>query len=475
MRVAVLCLLVALAALHLSVSGTWTYLAQLCQRSLVLNHHDTYSLGFPPASPPPSPVLLEHEMTTADTATMWCPEEPLCASRRLTLYGYLRCRLTRYPLSLDSASYRAYVAHRLHQLGTRRVKGWHGHRQVHELIRRTLHHADAPRLVLHFAGDNGVGKTRMAEVISLALAQRCGNAGCTVGDSTLELSGSSFDGLSVAEFRAMVIPLVVQHVRRFPRCGVVILNDLSALEPAKVRVLLPLLGRATFFPEHPTVSLNSQIVLITTDFGREGRTQGMSLTEMRTFIKWEFQELYGVEADSMVHTLPFLPISLTTASAIARMAVNDMVCGMCKTRTAATWLYGYCHERGEGAAHGPAWHRMTHENASSQRRDEDDAAASTATAASTGSTSKIQRCHMHLSDDAVAWLLESVKPLLSVENGRAVVQQVGLVIEPLLADYEERLHERHAQDAGRARPGSICEAYCSIDVNHVGQLQVQCE
>lgn len=91
--------------------------------------------------------------------------------------------------------------------------------------------------------------------------------------------------------------------------------------------LMPLIGRRNTFPSHPEVDLRGQIVIITTDFGHEGRTRGKSVNEMRKFIHDEFRHLYGnVSTLSLVHTFPFLPVALDTARSIVHLAINEIAC-----------------------------------------------------------------------------------------------------------------------------------------------------
>lgn len=291
-----------------------------------------------------------------------CVEPPLCDSPRLTLRGLMVCAMRRQPLQTGSRVYRQYARERLRSLLPRFVRGQLSLGSIMAAVERKLLHPEEP-LVMHFAGDNGVGKTRTAEAISLAVGQRCARSGCTLGDSTLVLSGTSYDGLSIAEFRRAVVPAIVRHARAFPGNGVLLINELTSLDQEKVRLLMPVLGRGNAFPEHPEVDLSALIVIVTTDFGREGRTQGRSMEEMRAFISAEFRELYSQTSASNIRVFPFLPVSLQTAAEIAAEAVLEMGCSTCGRPVAA-------------------------------------------------------------SEDTVSLLVERVKPILAVENGRAVVQQV---------------------------------------------------
>ncbi|KEG11317.1 hypothetical protein DQ04_02741020 [Trypanosoma grayi] len=299
-----------------------------------------------------------------------CVTGPWCSSH-CALSARVSCAFFRVPVRLDRGDYQNEVLSRLRQLTERNLKGQrHVVESVIKDIALKLAHPDKP-LVLHFAGDNGVGKTTLAQLVSLVLAFNCRDAVCMVGDTTLVLSGVSYDGYSASAFRRDVVQKVVRHAAAFPRNGVVIINDLGALHPDLVRVLLPLLGRASVFPEAPQTPINSLTVIITTDFGRQGRTQGKSLVEMRRIVEDDFKSLYSHLSTSMIKTYPFLPVSLATAKEIVRLAISD--------------------------------YRCRHKD-------------------------RIRE--IHLGEDVAAWFVDLVRDDLPMENGRSVVNAVTAAVGP---------------------------------------------
>ncbi|KPA79351.1 hypothetical protein ABB37_05798 [Leptomonas pyrrhocoris] len=360
-------------------------------------------------------VYVETVGSRLDCTALYCPAPPLCDQATRTFSQRVVCGLGKSPLKPGSKEFRAYVVTRLHGFVKESLKGQLMAPAVVEMVEYKLHHPYEP-MVLHFAGDNGVGKTRLAELISLAYGQRCGDELCTVGDSTLVLSGTGYDGLSTAEFRKAVVELVTRHARRHPRDGVVVINELSSLEPGKVRVLLPLLGRASEFPEHFDVKISTQLVVLTTDFGREGRTRGKGLSEMRSFINSEFTDLYSAQFASHVRTLPFLPISLDTAGEIVRVVAKEIGC------------------------------------------------------------SATPPVRLAITDTAVLWLVEKTKGSLAVENGRAVAQEtklhVGSLMERLQAD--EASHPSSKTLRPRDGAANCSVPACNIYVDDGGQIGLAC-
>lgn len=316
------------------------------------------------------PLVLDDNTTFHDG----CLPPPLCHSPSKTLWGRVVCAVRRDPLKAGSAAYRLYVSRRLDLLAPRMVAGQFVLPSILRAVRHKLAHPSQP-LVLHLAGDNGVGKTRTAEMISLAMAQRCGNVECTLGDTTLTLSGTSYDGLPLPDFRLFVVKAVAQHAKVHGSRSVVIINELSSLDREKVKALLPLLGRGEHFPEFPSVDLSELTVVVTTDFGMEGRTRGMSLQDMRNAINRDFQDLYSRSSTGILRTQPFLPISLDTAQTIAQLTVSRLACDY--------------------------------------------------------------QVPLHLGADAKDFLLETVKAELPARNGRAVSQAVVEVVEPLLATWSD--------------------------------------
>jgi hypothetical protein len=284
----------------------------------------------------------------------------------------------RYPLELPFATDDAVRAQCMRDVAELLVSRVRGQPQVVtpllEVLRRKLAFPREP-VVVHLAGDNGVGKTHTARLVSQALSLRCAvdRDVCDAGDNLLTIAGTGFDGMSVSEARARIVGQVMAHVAHYPH-GVVLIDDLTAMDPALVTALAPLFGRASHFVEQQTelsasflekhsggaALLNSSsggarpsrqqpwpwaplksraqssappplsqlLVFITTDFGRQGRTVGKSRADIEVMVQHDFASLYGTLIPAYTRTFVFLPFTTQMAEEVVRSVVTDLPCAL---------------------------------------------------------------------------------------------------------------------------------------------------
>lgn len=340
-----------------------------------------------------------------------CALPPLCDSPYLTKRGKLFCILFTNPLPFDSSLYQRYARNRLEYIEKFFVFGQPAVKDILALIQQKLRRPYEP-MILHFAGDNGVGKTRMAQAISLSLGQRCHRSthySCDYGDSTIEFSGSSYVGYSLESFRRDVVRKIIVHVKEFP-IGVVVINEFSSLSREQTHVLLPLLGRGSAFPEDSTADLRGQLVILTTDLGSEGRTRGKKRSEIELLVHSEFRDLYSDLAVSYMHTSVFLPVDLDVAEEIIRSEIHLFSCF-------------------NGRRVKPT---------------------------------------LNPSPTSVHFILESVKRELPSENGRCIRQKVVSMLENIFFEYENRmqLEFSSANQVVVLDLNEDGEVYLQISVNH---------
>ena len=193
-------------------------------------------------------------------------------------------------------------------------------------------------MILHFAGDHGVGKTNTARLVSKAWSLRCqeelpwlrkgidmikrSRRSCLSGDAMLTVSGTSYEGLSTDWVVLDMLQRMQEHHRRFPH-GIILLDDASAL-PANV------LSRVLFTYSS---TLQSLLVIVTTDFGSQGRTVGKDQQAVAQFARMEWEQFFSSDSGkdpiplvhgNLVRTFPF--VSLTNEN--VRRVVVDYVAGL---------------------------------------------------------------------------------------------------------------------------------------------------
>ncbi|ESL11705.1 hypothetical protein TRSC58_00538 [Trypanosoma rangeli SC58] len=285
-----------------------------------------------------SPLRPSFVSAEGEVVEWHCPRCPICAVRGTPLLLHLRyCVLTSLPAALVRQEFafskhealRHRVLNDVEELLFTRVAGQeHVKKAILEAVRRKLSYPEDP-LVLHFAGDNGVGKTHTARLLSLATSLRCASSHpmCDAGDNMLIISGTGFDGMPIADARLRIMQRITAHQKAYPH-GIVLLDDLTAMHPKLVAALAPLLGRAERFEEQPegTPSLAKLLVVVTTDFGQEGRTWGKSMAEVEQMVRDEFSGLYGTLVSAFTRTMLFTAFSRLDAEQMVRIAVASLPC-----------------------------------------------------------------------------------------------------------------------------------------------------
>lgn len=270
-----------------------------------------------------------------------CPRCPICTKSGTPFLKKMRyCFLSSFPLPAVVSSefpFATREAARRHVmedveelLRTRLVGQPHLTDAILDALRRKLAFPHEP-LVLHFAGDNGVGKTYTARLLSLATSLRCAPARpqCDAGDNMLVISGTGFDGMSIADARERIVRRITAHQRKYPH-GIVLLDDLTAMHPNLVTALAPLFGRAERFAEQTedTPPLANLIVVLTTDLGQQGRTYGKTLAQIEQLVRDEFAALYGTLVPAFTRTMLFVSFSRRDAERLVRDAVAALSCAV---------------------------------------------------------------------------------------------------------------------------------------------------
>ena len=273
--------------------------------------------------------------------SLLCPSVPMCAEGGSGTW--IRCSLIprlsgNYMRSASTPADRSETRDALNGA----LSSLYGHDRfkpsIVDAVMRKLEHPDEP-LVLHFAGDNGVGKTRTAELISIALSLGCHASSlgeCAAGDALLSVASTSFplEKWSAENITMHVSRLVARHAKRFPY-GMVVFNDLPAFPRDVVTGIAPLLGGGgTPFSDFEPSKL---LIVVTSDLGVERSSLWMSADELVEHVSNEFRWMFEPKnvdnrqlpsnALRNVVTIPFLPIDYSSAFRIVVNQLQLVKCG----------------------------------------------------------------------------------------------------------------------------------------------------
>ena len=198
-------------------------------------------------------------------------------------------------------------------------------------INRKLYDPRASFLI-HLAGDNGVGKTMSAALLSIAISLYPHKAHRNAGETLLIISGSEFASVSgdSAEERQLVTRQIqsrlVTHVQKFSKC-VVLFDEVTQMHPVLLQELNPLFSAIEHGESINGVPMTGVFCFLTSDFGSNGKTLGMTSTEVRTLV-WEvIQETYKyTPALKKANVIPFLALSPADYQDAIRYRLNTLKC-----------------------------------------------------------------------------------------------------------------------------------------------------
>jgi hypothetical protein len=180
---------------------------------------------------------------------------------------------------------------------------------VRKRLAQKAAHPSHPAVFL-FVGDHGVGKTRLAYMMSLIMSGCPGGsrAGQPHGSRLFEVDGSSFgSSMDAAHIRKILVPTLVAHARNHPS-GMILVNDVQLLGNA-LELLVPLITGGSY-PEHHGVSFTNSVVVLTMDLNVAGTTASLSPDEI-TYVAVErlnrMPSVIGTMIAEHAHIVPFGP------------------------------------------------------------------------------------------------------------------------------------------------------------------------
>jgi len=279
------------------------------------------------------PVALALLLLTsvASGIDMTCPRRPLCS--RQFCWSYLA---TEHDLA-DLQVRLAIEDDLQHHLQLLRGQDEAVRRIMNALVHKLMNPEES--LVLHFAGDQGTGKTFASELISLAWSRRCSSRylpSCPSGDSLLSIDFTSLRGKKKDELVDYVVATIEAHAKRYPH-GIVTLNDVQVLNQQQLEALAPLLGRGDSFDGHAggqnRLATNKLLMILTTDFGEAGRTTGMNSKRLETLIRDEFRAKLSSRVEATMISVPFLPIAPAVAKEVVEVNLKLAQCAFPSIKT----------------------------------------------------------------------------------------------------------------------------------------------
>jgi hypothetical protein len=156
-----------------------------------------------------------------------------------------------------------------------------------------------------FAGDSGVGKTRMAHLLSLATSACSGRdrAGQPRGKSLFEIDSAAVGAGDPASARKVLMPKLLAHMRRHPN-GIVLVDHFQLM--GDVLDLTPVLTGG-HYPEDTSVSFQGATVILTMNFSVAGTTQLMSVADVESAAYEVLERLPQVAAKTLLRRALVVP------------------------------------------------------------------------------------------------------------------------------------------------------------------------
>jgi len=186
-------------------------------------------------------------------------------------------------------------------------------------------------LAMHFAGDNGIGKTHLVKLLTRALFHRASESVPGCGDGIFVFDGHELESYlfqeltphAVRQLADYIIHLVVEQLRRCP-ASVIVFEDLQAIPAYVASSAIGIF--CTGLPVKGVPTSRATFILLS-NFGQQMMLEGLSREEVMVRIL-DFQDGYFTNKNLLqeVHVIPFVDYTLDDFVAIAEKKINNMLC-----------------------------------------------------------------------------------------------------------------------------------------------------
>jgi len=261
-----------------------------------------------------------------------CPCVPVCSSSSIRIttsqcWGVGTYRAATY--NTDTAGVRSCL-HNLYSL----IKG---QKDAMETllggISKKLSNQKTPFLV-HLAGDNGVGKTLSAVLLSAALSQYPHATIQKGGEVLLFIHGSEYGSLSntdtegIAAAAREITETVLEHCKKYPTVSVIVLDEVTQLPPNLVTALGPIFSAVQSGSSLRGIDLSGVYLFVTSDFGSDGMTTGKSSTDVRNLLWNRVDKVYKMDNNfKKLNIVPFLALTVSAFKEAIEHRLRIFLCG----------------------------------------------------------------------------------------------------------------------------------------------------
>jgi len=180
----------------------------------------------------------------------------------------------------------------------------------------------------HIAGENGVGKSFATTLLAQTLYQYN-------DEGFILISGTNFEGneRSVVErHKETLFNLIAQQLEKCSK-SLIIIDEVQYIHATTLRVLQQFMEPSNDYvvrPDGRKVYKSDAIIGLVSDFGREGRTKGMTLEELQQLVLQHTRELWDADTKQsqlIDYIFPFVALTDDDIERMMRYLITEVLPG----------------------------------------------------------------------------------------------------------------------------------------------------